>query len=227
MLSQGQQFTNTDNWSTKGGSTQLRTDLITLLAAHKGQNVLYGLAAPHHEGPYLGNLLKMMKATCQQLTYANLWVNANYPRTKRLWLDLVHNRSKDVVLIVGQPVMLHLNKTMPSKQFASVMTVPLYGVDQWETQRDQCLQQAVHLAQRHQRKVFLLSAGPLAKVLVSAMWNASQNNQYIDVGSSFDEVGKGTTSRGYMDPSSSNARQVDPCWGVNAQGTPRVTPCIA
>jgi hypothetical protein len=215
-----------DKWSIEAGTSQIGTDLMTVLRVHKGQHLYLGLPAPGQEGSYLPKLLKAAQATCQQVTYANLWVNANYPKTKQLWSDLIRNRSQDLVLIVGEPVAAHLNRQVPSRHFAGMMTVPVSGVAQWKgDHRRRCLEEAVRLAEYHTKKVFLVSAGPIAKVLISAMWNATQQNQYIDVGSSFDEVGKGVVSRAYMDQTSDYANQRDPCWSVNSSGIPQAAPC--
>lgn len=228
LLTQGAAVSTQDKWSIEAGTSQIGTDLMTVLRVHKGQRLYLGLPSPGQEGSYLSKLLKATQATCQQVTYANLWVNANYPKTKQLWSEMIQNRSQDLVLIVGEPVAAHLSRQLPQKRFAGVMTVPVSGVAQWKGEyRRQRIHEAVRLAEHHTKKVFLVSAGPIAKVLISAMWNATQNNQYIDVGSSFDEVGKGVVTRAYMDQTSSYASQRDPCWSVSVMGVPQAAACTA
>jgi hypothetical protein len=58
--------------------------------------------------------------------------------------------------------------------------------------------------------LFITCGGPLSKPLIKAMWVERPEHQYVDFGSSMDEILKGRRTRPYMDPNSPYARGVDP-----------------
>jgi hypothetical protein len=70
--------------------------------------------------------------------------------------------------------------------------------------------------------LFIVAGGPMAKPLVAHMWNANPTNQYVDFGSSVDEIMKGRITRPYMTPGSGYAEQVDPPFTVDDLDRPVV-----
>ena len=131
---------------------------------------------------------------------------------------MITTRASDLVLLVNHATADHLPISFPAANIAAVMRLPDGAPQSWvNEQRSKYLTESATLANAHKQKLFLVSAGPMAKVLVSHMWRASQENQYVDIGSSLDEIGRGLVSRPYMNVGSHYSRQVDRSWYVNPQ----------
>ena len=60
--------------------------------------------------------------------------------------------------------------------------------------------------------LFMMCGGPLSKALIAAAWDRRPAHQYVDFGSSMDEVLKGRTTRPYMREDTSYSRTIDPQW---------------
>ena len=60
--------------------------------------------------------------------------------------------------------------------------------------------------------LFMMCGGPLSKALIAAAWDRKPTHQYVDFGSSMDEVLKGRTTRPYMREDTSYSRTIDPQW---------------
>lgn len=214
-IGQDTQAFQMDKFWHKGGHTQLGGDLLDSLQGHFGQAFYYGFGSPRFGSSYLPDLLVMAHANCWQITFSNIWVNANYPRTKVMLENMVLENSSHVVLLVNHLTAKTLLSKHPGAKFAGLMQLPDQAPESWQgQQRIALLEQAVKLAGMHHRKLFVVSAGPMAKVLVSRMWSAHPDNQYIDFGSAFDEIGKGVVTRPYMTPGTVFADYTDPCWSL-------------
>jgi predicted TIM-barrel enzyme len=60
------------------------------------------------------------------------------------------------------------------------------GPNVYEEHRELIIEQSRSIAKAHQHTLFLISGGPIAKIMISEMWDASKCNQYVDMGSSLD-----------------------------------------
>jgi len=106
---------------------------------------------------------------------------------------------------------------------AGCVAVPDDAVHTWENAetRGALLKQSLDLATSlPPGHLFVVCAGPLSKPLINALWNAHPHHQYIDFGSSMDEVLKGRITRPYMNPDSPYARGVDPQWFCHRGAAP-------
>jgi len=98
---------------------------------------------------------------------------------------------------------------------AGCVAVPDDAVHTWESEasREALVAEALALARSLPTgHLFIVCAGPLSKPLINALWVAWPHHQYIDMGSSMDEILKGRVTRPYMDPTSPYAKGVDPQW---------------
>ena len=65
--------------------------------------------------------------------------------------------------------------------------------------------------------LFITCGGPLSKPLIAEAWRARKSAQYVDFGSSMDEILKGRKTRPYMREDTPYAKTVDPQWLVGGR----------
>jgi len=149
-----------------------------------------GVACPCCRGQ---NQYKYMKKKSQQdeghLTWANLFVNANYRRFVNEFIPEMRNH--DVVMVVN-------NQADTSLLPFDVEKTYKVGPDAWNKDYDVIDQiKDDHLGSRD--KVFLFAAGPLANILTYELWfHMNKNNTYIDIGSTLDVQMGMKPTRGYQ-----------------------------
>jgi len=103
---------------------------------------------------------------------------------------------------------------------AEIITFPDNGPVWWEKHREEGLARVESAARKYEGRLFMVSVGPLAKVLVSHMWDVNPRNRYVDFGSAIDELLKGRPTRGYTDPNSYYGKWVDASWQLDPNGVP-------
>jgi hypothetical protein len=74
-------------------------------------------------------------------------------------------------------------------------------VNEWDTKGSEYLSDILIEIKKHKNKLFLFSAGPIAKIIIANAWNEHPHNIYLDVGSSLDLFMKGKTNRHYVNDS--------------------------
>lgn len=220
-ISQGTQAFTEDRFWFEGGESELGRDLAWSLTGHFGQQYYYGFASPIDDGAGLRWYLQHTQQLCPFITYANLFVNKNYQRTKALLTRILDAQLTRVVLIANyEGVKRFIDLYRPPADFAYMMLPDdaphFYKGDS----RRQLIGNATALARSRTGGLFLVSGGPMAKPLIAHMWNANPRNQYVDFGSSTDELLKGRKTRPYMTPETSYAQQVDPLFTVDDNDRP-------
>ncbi len=202
----GTQAWGEDKWQWEGGASRLQRDMGAGLRGHYGEPVFYAVAAPLHDEHGLRYYLDTMEATCGQLTFANLWINEMYPRTKTFLLHQLATQHARIVLLANHEGVkkfepcINAGSGAPGALFGCV-AVPDNAVHTWEKDelREPLLKETLELADRAPPgSLFIVCAGPLSKPLVSALWNHKRVHQYVDFGSSLDEVLKGRRTRPYV-----------------------------
>ena len=186
-----------------GSSPQITTDLIASLKGHLGQNYFYAFASPLDGAAGLRWLLERTEVTCGFVTYANIWVNSNYPRTKSLIDKLVNDVYKGkVVVVANQEVVTALRSkgTLGETSDAwatDALALPHNLVSQWSNVAAHYKAEAETIARKHSGALFMVSGGPVAEILISWMWDANPNNKYVDFGSALDPLLRGKITREY------------------------------
>lgn len=210
-----------DNWKIEAGPSKISTDLAETLKNHRGQPFYYGFASIDSVESLEGFLIQT-EQDLNYITYANLFVNSNYGATKKLIDKLVDGKGGDVVIIAHEDGKANSKKFKTLKQFMSVMCSLIQcqseGPAWYENNRDIVMDEWRAMAAKYTDTLFLVSCGPLAKVAVSVMWNTNPNNRYVDVGSSIDEVLKGSKTRSYMYDGNPLATRADPPWMIKDDG---------
>ncbi|TPX64639.1 hypothetical protein SpCBS45565_g05732 [Spizellomyces sp. 'palustris'] len=211
-INAGTQAGKVDKWSwEKPGVSLLGQDLLDTLSSHYDEPYFYGFAAPTQDA---GGLRFFINATEQHLdyiTFANIWVNDNYKHTKEFIKKIGEQYAGRVVIIANH---IAKDRNLVPSWASEFFSIPDDCVAFWEQNRDEHLAKIEDLGRRHTRKLFMISAGPMAKIYVHKLWNVNPYNAIIDFGSSLDEILKGETTRPYQ---SASANDVDPSWQLIPQ----------
>ena len=105
------------------------------------------------------------------ITYANIFVNANYPYYKEHFIKLYQKRK--VWLVTHKDTQLDC-LPFPVERFFPI------DYNAWIANRT--LPEEI-LAEEPEGKLFLFAAGSFANILVHKLWEKNKNNCYLDVGS--------------------------------------------
>lgn len=156
----------------------------------KDDEYYIGVACPCCRGQ---RTYRHMKELSQQdeehLTWANIFVNANYRRFIDEFIPEMKNH--DVVMVVN-------NKADTSKLSFDVEKTYKVGADAWS--RDYSVAERIREDYFDSKdKIFLFAAGPLANILTYELWfYMNKNNTYIDIGSTLDVQMGMRPTRGYQ-----------------------------
>ena len=170
------------------GEEHLKNDLIRSFQ-HKQKNYFVGVACPCCVGEQKSTWMKTnTHLPDEHLTWANIFVNSNFPFFKENIIPLFNEY--DVTLVAqGDP------KNLP---FSIKKFYPI-GPDAWVNNTDvyEKLRQQI-ISNNTQNELFIFCAGPYANILCAKLFNEFPNNTFIDIGSVFNiELGIGA-NRGYL-----------------------------
>ena len=133
---------------------------------------------------------KKSKQDEEHLTWANIFVNANYSKTIN---DLIPEfKNHTINLVVNKNSKLDKLPFKPKK-------VWYVGTDAWESDYKLVGEMIKHIKDNSiMNEIFLFAAGPLANILTYELWfYASKSNTYIDIGSILDPYLQLKLTRGY------------------------------
>lgn len=124
------------------------------------------------------------------ITFANLFVNANYSFFKNDFLKL----KRDAVVIANHRGMNH--------QIGNLNVLKYYPVGDnciecWESECESLVQQVIDDFGNRNDLLYVVSAGPMAEPIIDRLFRNNPNNCYIDFGSSIDLYIHGVDSRPY------------------------------
>jgi hypothetical protein len=168
----------------------VRSKLI--LSYHNTDDNYYiGIACPCCVGQEKYEYMKKKSRQDEEhLTWANLFVNANYSRTINEFVPELSNHS--VNLVVN-------HKSKLDKLPFKPKNVWYVGTDAWN--EDYGVVDEIKEIIRHadiKNELFLFAAGPLANILTYELWEyGSKENTYIDIGSILDPHLQLKLTRGY------------------------------
>lgn len=136
-----------------------------------------------------------------QLTWANLYVNSNYPTFTRETIEGFKINTVNVIC--------HQSANTDSLPFDVVKDFRV-GANAWVNDYDQTLEQINHYIEGNKIKdqVFIFCAGVLSNMLIYQLTRMHPKNTYIDTGSVFDDImGLGKT-RKYLKGSRKRLKKV-------------------
>jgi hypothetical protein len=194
----GSQAYNVDKWHAPGRLTKVGSELLESLD-HTEDNYYYAISSTSDfsgDNTFLDGKIKVRS----NITFANLWINANYQKMKAFYQNL----KKEVYLVCNQKAQ---KESFPFT-VAEIFPFPDSCIEYWEEYGDDYISQLGDYVSQLQNKTFFISCGPVSEVIIHRLYNINPNNQYIDVGSSIDEFVHGYPTRPYMNPASNYAKEV-------------------
>ncbi len=224
-ISKATQAFEMDRFWFDGGESELGKDLAWSLTGHFGEAFFYGLPNPERERQGLAWYLEHTEQHCAFITSCNIFIHANYDKTKSLLEHVIASQLHRIVLVANHESVDKFLSTLDESLRRGVphLKLPDNAPYTYTGQhRLELIRNATLLARSHTGSLFLVSGGPMAKPLISHMWTANPLNQYVDFGSSMDEIFKGRSTRPYTDPNSADAQYSDPAWTLTSSGEPVV-----
>lgn len=132
----------------------------------------------------------------EQLTYATVFVNANYSYFLEHYIPWLQQRSN---------IILVSNANSNLENFPIVFR-HWYPVQYNAWVKDQQLIESFLVA-GHQNQIVLISAGPFGKILAHQWWTRNPQNIYLDVGSTLDKwLRNDANARPYLTGADQNTR---------------------
>lgn len=193
----GSQAFHIDKWSSPNGLTRVGKELLETLD-HQEHNYYYAISSNTDWAD--DNHFLISKLKTNNITFANLWINANYQKMKVFYQNL----KKSIYIICNQKAKKE-NFPFP---IIEIIPFPDDCINFWEQNGDIYLNYIREQLPNINNQTFFISAGPVSEILIHNMYKVNPNNQYIDVGSSIDEFVHGYPTRPYMDPNSQYAKEI-------------------
>jgi hypothetical protein len=186
-----------DRWTAPDQLTVVGVELLNSLT-HEEDNYYYAISGVNDSLSDYEFLTSKLKT--KNLTFANLWINANYQRMKMFFSSLEN------------PVYVICNQTAKPENFpfkvVDIFPFPDDCVAYWIQFGEHYIRQLTEYISQIQYQTVFVSAGPISEILIHRMYLANPNNQYVDVGSSIDEFVHGRQTRPYMNPHSVYAQHI-------------------
>lgn len=158
---------------------------------NKDDEYYIGIACPCCVGEEKYQYMKSKSGQDEEhLTWANIFVNANYQRSVNELIPELLNHA--VFLVVNE------NSMLDKLPFKPVNTWYV-GTDAWNSSYwiVELLKYYI-ISNKIENAIFLFAAGPLANILTYELWeHGSKNNTYIDIGSILDPYLDLKLTRGY------------------------------
>lgn len=186
-----------DRWKSDGGANIVGQQLLDSLS-HVEENYYYAISAPSdsvHDYNFLKSHIKN-----DNITFANLWINANYQKMKRFYETL----TKPVYVLCNH----RANKLRFPFTILEHFPFPDNCIDYWLQHGNDYTLQLLDYTTNVHNQTFFVSCGPISEILIHHMYTANPDNQYIDVGSSMDEFVHGVKTRPYMDATSPYSKEI-------------------
>jgi hypothetical protein len=169
-----------DGWAYAGGPSTLADDLNRALR-HAAPDYYLGVSDGCCDRPARDWYLEQVRVPLSQVTFSNVFINANYRRFRRL------NLHGAVVVGSGRA-----DFRVPENLFAGGFDI------------DRLVEELVKVD-----RPILVAAGPASAVIIHKYWlRAARKRPIVDVGSALDEWTKGYRTRPYHYPGSRTAELV-------------------
>lgn len=195
------------NWKSPNFVSKLGQDIYSSLMLDE-ENVFYALSCPCCDNEAYYWYLSRMNT--KNVTFANLWINANYPKFKRLFPTL----KRDAILIANYRAKGH--------KIGNLNILKHYEIDDdcisfWEKHAPKMIQQIKDDFGDRNDLLYVVSAGPMSGPIIERLYKNNPNNCYVDFGSSIDIYYRENISRPYMHPDNVYAKRN--CWMYNPYTT--------
>jgi len=162
--------------------------MLGISFCNKSDEYYIGIACPCCIGQEKYEIMKKMSGQDEEhLTWANIYVNANYRRFIEEFVPEMSNH--DVIMVVN-------NQADTSKLPFNIEKTYKVGTDAWLLDYE-IIDKMKEDYLESKNKIFLFAAGPLANIMTYELSYNNKNNTYIDIGSTLDTQMGMKPTRGY------------------------------
>lgn len=157
---------------------------------HSQPNYFVGLSCACCVGTLSTRWMKQLRTEQEHLTWANLFVNSNYPKFINEFVPVLEN--KNIVLICNENADLSKSKLKIVKDFRIGRNAMINNFDLHK--------QISEWIEKHDVKdhVFCFSASSLTNITVYELYKKFPKNTYIDIGTTMNPVFGFPSTRGYL-----------------------------
>jgi hypothetical protein len=186
---------NKDGWLYKQDKNLVfRADLRRSLLC-EDDGFVYGLSCSCCDKVNHDFLLENIRTNPQNLTFSNIWVNANFPLFNERFLKAIEKSGKSTIICTNKKANLYnLERIIPIKDF---IPIPGNCVTYWEKKKDYIKGVLDLKGSLARNTIFLFAAGPLSEILIHELWKVNPRNIYLDIGSTLDPILFNRQSRSY------------------------------
>jgi len=186
-----------DKWSSPNSLTRVGGELFQTLY-HVEDNYFYAISGKNDNISDYNYLIENIKQNSEYITFANLWINANYQRM----FSNFNTIKRDVVLICNEKA----KKENFPFNVIDITPFPNDCIEFWEKNADEYIDMLLKTYGDFKDKLFLISCGPVSEIIIDRLYKNNPNNTYMDVGSSIDEFVHGAKTRPFMNPATSYSK---------------------
>lgn len=177
-------ITSCDHITVTQEDKQFGQDLYSTLF-HKESNYFYGISCPCCDMRSYNIYRGILKDSWDRVTFSNLFVNSNWTPAVEFLMNY-----PDKIFIANEN----------SKLEVPFYKVPSNVLVSYRSQKENLKKYYEAIAEGHSKKLFCISAGPLAEIIIDWMYNKNSDNQYIDTGSALDTFIHKNATRDYHFP---------------------------
>lgn len=194
-ISTATQAYSIDKWNSDGGETKMGNKLKEILKINKPE-WLFGVPCECCNLACKNYLLSELNVDRTQITYANMFVNSNYP----YFLEWIKNLKEEIVIIANKNGLNNIDK-FPFK-IKEYFPIENDCVNYYENNYEDFNIELKNRFKDVNNTLFFVSAGPLSEIIINEIWTLNKTNRLIDVGSSLDLFIHNKITRPYMETNS-------------------------
>lgn len=144
----------------------------------------YGISSEESDAENHHYLKGQLSIPLDRMTHGNIFSLSNSGRFHQDLLPILRDSGKKLVLIASEKI----NQGKSREQLGDFEFFPLRGccVTLWNRHRDHLLGRLDLAISDPSPKIFLVCAGPLAKILIHKAFELAPAHTYLDIGSSLD-----------------------------------------
>lgn len=180
-----------DNWDAPNILTKAGQQLLETLN-HTQDNYYYAISGVNDNINDYNFLRNNIKHRESNITFVNLWINANYRKSFKKYASL----KRDVILICNEKA----KKENFPFNVIDINPFPDDCINFWEENSEKYISNLIEKYKNVNNQLFFISCGPISEIIIHNLYQNNPNNTYIDVGSSIDEFVHGKLTRPYMEP---------------------------
>ena len=164
--------------------------MLDVSYCNKADNYYIGIACPCCVGNEKYQYMKKLSGQDEEnLTWANIFVNSNYDRFIKNYVE--EFKKQKIVMVVNK-------QADTSKLPFDVEETYYVGTDAWYKDYDLIQKIQMDIGEFNiWDRIYLIAAGPLANIMTYELNYYNKNNTYIDIGSVFDVQMGMKPTRGY------------------------------